>query len=198
MQFQPTTFGNRLRQIRKTRGLTQEELANIVGTSKQALSRYEKDQRAPKVTIAREYAEKLGVPLSFMLGEPGEWHPQPGKPSSEVFAELVRKITLNMEEIAERTGLDKEQIEYVTKSQGNDATLILSWHLAETFGVPTEVFAGDMCIQPPYISLEARIIAIAYDYADLKCKNIVRMALDQYVFQKIPEEFINKLDNEVI
>lgn len=62
-------FGDRLRQIRKQRGLTQEELAKLLDTSKQVISRYENGQRSPKITTVNEYAKMLGLSLDYMLGE---------------------------------------------------------------------------------------------------------------------------------
>lgn len=59
-------FGNRLRQIREEMGLSQEKFAEKLGTSKQVISRYETNQRTPKITLASEYAEKLGVTLDYM------------------------------------------------------------------------------------------------------------------------------------
>lgn len=63
------TFGDRLKQIRLDRDMSQEELALLLGTSKQVISRYETNQRTPKITVANEYAEKLGVPLNTLLEE---------------------------------------------------------------------------------------------------------------------------------
>ena len=62
-------FGERLRAIRKDKGWSQEELAEILGTSKQVISRYENGQRAPKVTVAAEFAKRLGIPLTALSGE---------------------------------------------------------------------------------------------------------------------------------
>lgn len=63
------TFGDRLKQIRLERNMSQEEFASLLGTSKQVISRYETNQRTPKITVANEYSEKLGVPLNFLLGK---------------------------------------------------------------------------------------------------------------------------------
>ena len=46
----------------------QEELAALLGTTKQVVSRYENGQRTPKVTVVEEFARRLGVPLSALLG----------------------------------------------------------------------------------------------------------------------------------
>lgn len=42
----------------------QDEPAKKLGTSTQVLSRYENNQRTPKITVAQDYVEKLGLPLS--------------------------------------------------------------------------------------------------------------------------------------
>lgn len=62
-------FGERLKNIRADRDLSQDMLAEILGTSKQVISRYETGQRTPKITVVSEYAEKLGVPLDYLLGD---------------------------------------------------------------------------------------------------------------------------------
>ncbi|MDY5782434.1 MAG: helix-turn-helix transcriptional regulator, partial [Gemmiger sp.] len=65
------TFGESLRQIREERGMTQEQLAEFLGTTKQVISRYETGQRVPKLTVAQEYARRLGVTLDRIAGDPG-------------------------------------------------------------------------------------------------------------------------------
>lgn len=62
------TFGENLKKIRVEMDLSQEELARKLGTSKQVISRYEKNQRAPKITVASQYADILGVPLQELTG----------------------------------------------------------------------------------------------------------------------------------
>ena len=43
------TFGVRLQQVRKAAGLSQEQLAGLVGMSRQAVSKWETDQAAPDI-----------------------------------------------------------------------------------------------------------------------------------------------------
>ena len=56
-------FGERLKATRTTLGLTQEELAEMVGTTKQAISRYENGGREPNLRTAKILADRLGVSL---------------------------------------------------------------------------------------------------------------------------------------
>lgn len=58
-------FGDALRRLRLERGLSQEGLANLLGTTKQVISNYETGKRVPKLTVAKEYADWLRVPLSY-------------------------------------------------------------------------------------------------------------------------------------
>lgn len=59
------TFGDKIKQYRFDNDLSQEELADMLGTTKQVISRYENEQRTPKITVAVEYARIMGV-------EPGD------------------------------------------------------------------------------------------------------------------------------
>ena len=63
-------FGFHLKNLRKQRGLSQDELAALLGTTKQVISRYENHQRIPRLSVVSDYAKKLGVPLHVLSGEP--------------------------------------------------------------------------------------------------------------------------------
>lgn len=65
------TFGQNLRALRTERGLSQEELAARLGTTKQVVSRYENGQRTPKVTVVEAFARRLGVPACGPAGRGG-------------------------------------------------------------------------------------------------------------------------------
>ncbi len=60
-------FGDKLKQIRQQRNLSQEELAQVLQTTKQVISRYETRQRTPKISTVQDYARLLGVPLQYFL-----------------------------------------------------------------------------------------------------------------------------------
>ena len=62
------SFAKALYNRRKKLGLTQDELAERVGTSKQMVSKYELAQRSPKIGMANRFAEALGTTLDELLG----------------------------------------------------------------------------------------------------------------------------------
>ncbi len=60
-------FGKRLRQLRKERGWSQEELAHRVGIDISFLSELENGKKEPCLRKMKELAQGLGVPLSRMV-----------------------------------------------------------------------------------------------------------------------------------
>ena len=62
-------FGDILRQIRSERNLSQDEMAALLGTTKQVISRYETKKRIPRLSVVTAFAQKLGLPVAALSGE---------------------------------------------------------------------------------------------------------------------------------
>ena len=58
-------IGARLKSLRKSRKMTQQEFAETIGVSRSTLSCYEIDQRTPSVKTLQQIAEKFGVGLDY-------------------------------------------------------------------------------------------------------------------------------------
>ena len=67
-EIKTSHFGERLKAIRCSRHMSQEEMGALLGTCKQVISRYEKSDREPKITVLMEYADKLHVSVDYLLG----------------------------------------------------------------------------------------------------------------------------------
>ena len=63
-------FGSSLKDIRDALGLTQDELAQKLSTTKQVISRYERHEREPKAGVIHEWAKKLEIPEACLAGLP--------------------------------------------------------------------------------------------------------------------------------
>lgn len=63
------TFGATLRRLRMERGLSQEDVARRLGTSRQVISRYESGARMPKLSTVTALAAALDAPLGALTGE---------------------------------------------------------------------------------------------------------------------------------
>lgn len=64
----PTKFGERLKQLREEANLTMEQLAVSLGTKKQTISRYEKNQREPEYATLIKIAQFFNVSTDYLLG----------------------------------------------------------------------------------------------------------------------------------
>ena len=63
-------FSQRLKGLRKERGLTQEELSKFSGVSFPTISRYEKGHRdEPKLTILKSLANFFEVSIDYLVGD---------------------------------------------------------------------------------------------------------------------------------
>lgn len=61
------TIGSRIRDRRKELGMSQEELAEKLYTSKQMISAYENDKTEIKVSVLKELVEALNTTTSFLV-----------------------------------------------------------------------------------------------------------------------------------
>lgn len=61
------TIGNRIAKFRKAKGMTQEELANHMGVSSQAVSKWENDASCPDISLLPRLGKVLGVTTDELL-----------------------------------------------------------------------------------------------------------------------------------
>ena len=86
-------FGDALKAIREKNGWTLDDMAKRLNTTKQALSRYERGERTPKITVAAKFAEILDVPLELLIGY--EYHEDPeDAPATEIAPKTVEARSL--------------------------------------------------------------------------------------------------------
>ena len=60
-------LGKNLKVLRKKNNLTQEDLANSLAVSRQAICMWEKGERMPKVSILTKIAKIFGVSLDHII-----------------------------------------------------------------------------------------------------------------------------------
>ena len=102
-------FSTRLISLRKERGLSQEELAQIVNKTRSAVSGYEIEDKEPPFDVLCLFAEYFGVSTDYLLGlteeltppaaappPPGP-EPEPGLPpvQQQTAASLLAQENLN-------------------------------------------------------------------------------------------------------
>ena len=61
-------YGLRLKELRKKAGYTQDELANILGTTRSTLASYEQGVREPKFEMQEAIADLFNVSTDYLFG----------------------------------------------------------------------------------------------------------------------------------
>jgi transcriptional regulator with XRE-family HTH domain len=62
------SFGNRLLEARKKKGISQEELADRLNTRGPVIGRYERDEMKPSIEVAAKISDILEVSLDWLVG----------------------------------------------------------------------------------------------------------------------------------
>lgn len=182
---EPPTFGHRLRQIRKERGLTQDELGAVLGLSKQQISQYETEIREPRTIRIQEIAGRLNMSLGELLGsksaaeaiEADFWRAK-GKPFYQIFEDIVYvHLGLSLAEVALYTGLSEETIQQIVSRKIEVPPLEVAMILESTLNVPIAVWAGRSEYTPADVSVHGFQLARAYMQLDDHYKAIVSTVL---------------------
>jgi transcriptional regulator with XRE-family HTH domain len=108
-------LAQRLRQARKSKKLTQEELANRVSTTKGTISNYENGHSSPPNEMLVLLAETLDTTTDYLLGRTEDPSPRDDKnqnPKKPSFDDLDLKETENLF-FFNRDGMSDEDIEKV-------------------------------------------------------------------------------------
>ncbi len=62
------SFGKKLTEVRKRKGISQAELARMVGTKAPVIGRYEREEAKPSIEVATNIAQLLEVSLDYLVG----------------------------------------------------------------------------------------------------------------------------------
>jgi len=68
MKYNSAIFAERLKQVRKERGLSQQALGEMIGVTKATISKYENQINPPKLAYAKALADALNVSFSYLIG----------------------------------------------------------------------------------------------------------------------------------
>lgn len=63
------TLGQKLRKIRSKFGLSQEQQAEVINVSRQAITKWENDGGLPDVSNLQEISEVFGVTVDYLLND---------------------------------------------------------------------------------------------------------------------------------
>lgn len=76
------TFGNRLKELRKAKGLTQIEISKDINFSQSAITAYENGKREPNFEVLQKLATYFNVSTDYLLGKTDALNPPVTKTNS--------------------------------------------------------------------------------------------------------------------
>lgn len=92
---------NKITEARKAKGWTQQELAERLGVTQQAVQRYESDRRDLKASILRRLSETLGVTVTYLIGMTDDEPELPAFASVPLLGPIAAGTPIDMESAAE-------------------------------------------------------------------------------------------------
>jgi len=92
-------FGEKLTQLRKQKGLSQNDLAEALGISRQAISKYENDLAEPDLDKIEQLRTILGISYADLLGD----EPQQQAPSTRVPSDSITITSLINDQLGSYT-----------------------------------------------------------------------------------------------
>lgn len=66
--FEMVDFGQRIKLLRQSKGLTQKQMADKLGLTKSVISAYETDMRMPSYDVLVKIAAHFNVTTDYLLG----------------------------------------------------------------------------------------------------------------------------------
>ena len=61
-------IGERMKEIRKSRGWNQDQVAKLLGVTRQAVSHYERGIREPNYEMVEAFADRFNVTIDYLQG----------------------------------------------------------------------------------------------------------------------------------
>lgn len=126
---------NRIKELRKSHGLSQNELAEKIGISNQAISHYETEKRHPKIETWQKFADFFDVSVPYLQGF-DEHRPSRLK-------ELRQKKHLTLEELGNAVGMLNSTLSQYENGKRNPNNEV--WQkLADYFEVSVSYIKGEI------------------------------------------------------
>lgn len=123
----PDTLGGRIARLRKENGMTQLELADRMGVTDKAVSKWERDVSCPDIASMPRLAEVLGATVDeLMQARPGAAAPRP-KPAGKQAGRLVE---LTLKGVAAAMGIAVAVLTMLDALDSQAAFLMLGLGLA--------------------------------------------------------------------
>ena len=108
-------IGSRLKELRITRGVTQEELGKILGVTKASICCYEKGTRTPTIDNLIDLVDYFGVSADYLLGNDKIVLTKKDKPKTYLMTDEEVKFIEYLRRVKDYDKLIKEPLILISK-----------------------------------------------------------------------------------
>lgn len=107
-----SVMGDRIRQLRKSQGVKQTELADAIGVTFTVISNIERGYSAPKPFMVERIAEFFNVPTDYIMGRTNTRFRgmRPISVVSERLSALMKQEGVSPEDLSEESGMELQAI----------------------------------------------------------------------------------------
>ena len=131
-------FGERIAELRKNKRISQEELADILCTSRQAVSKWERGESDPDIYRLKDLASYFGVSIDYLLGY-------------DIESSSVNSFMERLEKCLENRTLDVsiDEIKSIVARNSNNFDLYVGIlkYLAECFTFTRDTSIGELVVE---------------------------------------------------
>ena len=131
-------LGERIANLRKTKGISQEELADVLLTSRQAISKWERGEASPDIDRLKDLAIYFNVSIDYLLGYDVESN------SVNSFIEKCKKCS---ESGVYDISLEEIRMIYLRNQNNLNLLLAIISYLSDYFGPNKDVAILDAMIE---------------------------------------------------
>ena len=131
-------LGERIANLRKTKGISQEELADVLLTSRQAISKWERGEASPDIDRLKDLAIYFNVSIDYLLGYDVE--------SSSVNS-FIERCKKSVENGVFDISLDEIRMIYLRNQNNLNLLLAIITYLTDYFGPNKDVAILDALIE---------------------------------------------------
>lgn len=139
-------FGNRLKTLRLSEDMTQEELGRLLEKTKNSISQYETGKREPDLETLIILSEYFDVTLDYLLGKNDDPRTmEPGERYSAIIGERLRTIrasrNLSVSDVSKASNISEDEILKIEGGRNVNFVKVLE-KLAQYYNVSVNYFLG--------------------------------------------------------
>lgn len=179
----------RLKELQERKGLTQDELARRINTSRSNIANYENNKNLPSIEILKGLANELGCSIDYLLEE-----------TKNRIKQLRQEFNYTQQELADKLGLKGKSTIAMYENGNRKPSYLILTKMSKLFSCSIDYIVGNSeCRGGQEMGIFTEMTAI--EKRMLEIKELAKETLDKMVEMKMTHDdydyFKHTLDNFV-